>query len=186
MNPTNNHRIHLLRHGELEGKPAYCGTTDRKLSAKGWQQMWQACDVQCHWQLIVSSPLSRCLDFARKLAAVLGIPLEVDERWQEMDFGQWEGKTAEEILSTPDSGLLDFWQDPINTAPPGGESLPAVQARVLRAWHELLDRQRNALVVTHAGPIRIVRCQQEQHPLRKLMELEVKHASLYSITINAT
>jgi len=49
--------------------------------------MRQAVGENCPWQAIASSPLSRCADFARELAARHGLPLEIDARLIELGFG---------------------------------------------------------------------------------------------------
>ncbi len=99
---------------------------------------------------VVASPSQRCRIPAERIAAALGLPLRLDERLQELDFGSWEGRGWEEI----DRRESDWWaEDPINRAPPGGESFAAMQARVGAAWADLRLEER-PFVLTHAGVIR--------------------------------
>jgi len=56
--------VDLLRHGEPVGGRRYRGQTDDPLSDKGWKQMWTAVAGQQPWQVIVTSTLSRCREFA--------------------------------------------------------------------------------------------------------------------------
>jgi len=64
----NQTQIDLLRHGEPVGGRRYRGQTDDPLSEKGWQQMRAAVlDVQ-GWDVIYSSPLRRCAEFAQELS----------------------------------------------------------------------------------------------------------------------
>jgi hypothetical protein len=60
--------IDLLRHGEVEGGVRFRGSTDHPLTAEGWAQMWAAVGTDIHWDRIVTSPLTRCADFARALS----------------------------------------------------------------------------------------------------------------------
>jgi alpha-ribazole phosphatase len=102
-----------------------------------------------------SSPSERCIAPARLVASRLALPLSVDERLLELDFGQWEGRRWHEIESH-DRAAFARWMDDWRTArPPGGESVPDLEARV-RAWFEALEPGRH-LLVGHAGVIRALR-----------------------------
>lgn len=84
--------IDLIRHGEPVGGVLIRGQRDDPLSDTGWQQMWTAVDGMQNWQQIVTSPLSRCAEFARELGTRLNVPVEVEERFSEIGFGEWEGR----------------------------------------------------------------------------------------------
>ena len=139
------------------------------------------------WDGIVTSPLTRCADFARALSERQGIPLRMDPRLAELDFGDWEGRTAAELMATDAEALGRFWADPVAHPPPGGEPLLAFQARVLAAWEELVrqDRGDRTLVISHGGVIRVILCQVLGYPLRRLLELDVGHASLTGIRVRS-
>ncbi|MDP2783353.1 MAG: histidine phosphatase family protein [Sulfurimicrobium sp.] len=177
--------IHLLRHGETEGGPRYRGSTDDALTPRGWAQMWAAVG-EIGWDRIVASPLVRCAAFAQTLAERRGIPLEIDARLREMHFGAWEGRTAVEIMAQDADALTRFWQDPAAYPPPDGEPLLAFQARVLQAWREIVraDAAQRVLLVSHGGPIRVVLCDIKQHPVERLLELEVAHAALLAVRVH--
>ncbi|MHB8741564.1 MAG: alpha-ribazole phosphatase family protein [Sulfuricaulis sp.] len=176
-------QIDILRHGETAGGACYRGRTNDLLTATGWQQMWRAVNDVTSWQSIVSSPLSRCASFAKALATHHAIPLHLDERLCEMDFGDWEGHTAAELMTTAPDDLARFWQDPLHHSPPQGESLLSLKTRVLAAWNEIVDRQRPVLVVTHGGPIRVILCHVLGKPSDQLMEIYVPHAALFSLRV---
>ncbi|MBI3899415.1 MAG: alpha-ribazole phosphatase family protein [Gammaproteobacteria bacterium] len=173
----------LLRHGYVEGGPCYRGITDDPLSAAGWEQMWAAVSGDIRWDGIVTSPLTRCAAFARALAEQRALPLQIDARLQEMNFGRWEGRTAAQLLETDADALTGFWQDPWNRGPPGGESLAQVRARVLDAWGDIVAQRRRLLVVAHGGPIRVILCHVLNHPLAKLLEIDVPYAALRRIDV---
>jgi len=177
-------QIDLIRHGEYEGEKAYCGSTDRKLSEKGWQQMSAACDCHNSWEQIISSPLSRCTAFAKQLSDNLQIPLTIDGRWREMHFGRWDGFTALDIMQNDEQALTDFWKNPVKYSPPEGETLQQVVSRILVAWNELKQYAKPSLVVTHGGPMRIIHCHEKNHPLEQLMEIQVQNAELHSYLLN--
>lgn len=156
------------------------------------------------WDGILTSPLTRCADFGRALSRRLGIPLRLDPRLAEMDFGAWEGRTAADLMEEDGDALRRFWSDPMTHTPPGGESLPAFRDRVLSFWRDLTDPVRSpgeghpslpgnpigpsgrkfgerVLVISHGGVIRVILCEVLGHPLERLLELEVGHASLLPI-----
>lgn len=99
---------------------------------------------------IVSSPLRRCAALAEALAVRLTVPLRLDPRWREIDFGAWEGRPWDAI-PRPE---LDAWAaDLMHARPHGGESVAMLAARVAAAAADCPPDRRTA-VVTHAGPIR--------------------------------
>jgi alpha-ribazole phosphatase len=168
--------IDLLRHGAVQGGTYYRGRTDDPLSAEGWQQMrpWLA---QEKWTQVVSSPLCRCLDFAKEISQLHALPLQIEARFQEIDFGDWEGKTAAEIDC---HALQRFYQNPLQNPPPHGENLLDFQQRIAQAWQDLLKTSRGEtiLLITHAGVIRTLFCQLLNVPLERCFAIDVSHASL--------
>ena len=97
-----------------------------------------------------SSPISRCAEPARRVAARLDVEHRCDEALCEIDYGDWEGEPWS-VLERDDAGRLAAWMsDWQRTAPPNGESLPAFEARV-RGW---LEGSPSGLLVAHAGVVR--------------------------------
>lgn len=100
-----------------------------------------------------TSPLRRCLSPAEALAAALDIPLQVDPRLAELDFGDWEGCSWSEVPRA----ALDRWAaDPVGFAAPGGETGAALIVRVRAVLADLLDQAKSCLVVSHGGPLRLL------------------------------
>jgi len=176
-------KVTLLRHGETVGTARFRGRIDEPLSELGWQQMQQATDSG-QWDLIVSSPLCRCLDFARQLAEQRNLPLLVNADWQEMDFGQWEGKTPQVLMQEAPESLERFWTEPDQFTPPDAEPLRDFSHRVKNAWQALRSESfQHALVVTHGGPIRLSLCAAERLSDKNLLQFEVANACLKSFTL---
>jgi alpha-ribazole phosphatase len=98
---------------------------------------------------IYSSPLSRCQQLALALAA--GRAVQVSEDLAELSFGRWEGLAWESIPREE----IDAWsQDLWDYRPGGGESARMATGRWLR-WLGRLPASDAALVITHAGLIRV-------------------------------
>ena len=151
----------FLRHGEVAG-PAhvYRGRSDTPLTPRGREQMHAALAVLPEWGAIVSSPARRCLDFAREAAVARALDCSVDAEWQELDFADWEGLRPDEAADRDANAHAAFVRDPRRHAPPGGETLDALDARVGAALARLGETARApTLVVTHAGAMRAVLAQ---------------------------
>jgi alpha-ribazole phosphatase len=135
------------------------------------------------WDLIVSSPLRRCAAFAEALARELAVPCRYEADLREMSFGDWEGRSAAELMQTDAERLRLFWADPSAHTPPGGEPLAQFHSRVIAAWERILTTQQGerVLIVTHSGPIRLLRAAQSAIPFSALLSIEVPHAALVSI-----
>jgi len=56
--------IDLLRHGDVEGGDVFRGSSDDPLSDDGWRQMQDALEDKSGWDVIITSPLQRCCEFA--------------------------------------------------------------------------------------------------------------------------
>lgn len=152
-------QIDVIRHGEPVGGRRYRGHgVDDPLSEKGWQQMWKAVADRSDWQHIVSSPLSRCLDFAQQLSKKLKIGYSVDDRFKEIGFGAWEGLSPDDILTRDINALEHFYKDPIRNRPEGAEPLETFSKRVWDAYEDTSRKHVNekVLIVGHAGVVRAI------------------------------
>ncbi len=175
-------QIHLLRHGEAQGGNRYRGITDDPLTEKGWEQMWSAVGEE-RWERVISSPLSRCAEFGKALAERFSIPFEVVDDLKEMDFGRWDGKSAEEIWAKDAEALQQFWKDPVAGVPPDGEAFVDFRSRVMNSWREIIAAHpgQRLLLITHGGVIRVILCELSGHPLERLLEIEVAYASIHGV-----
>jgi 2-amino-4-hydroxy-6-hydroxymethyldihydropteridine diphosphokinase len=105
---------------------------------------------------IVSSRSRRALQTATAIAAAAGLgPVEIDPRWSEADMGIAEGRTFAELeRMAPDlARALADGDAAIDW--PGGETSADLAGRVESAWHALRVADRDAVVVSHGGPLRI-------------------------------
>ncbi len=180
--------VDLIRHGEPVGGRKYRGQQDDPLSEKGWQQMRNAVADHCPWDIIITSPLSRCAEFASELSERHQRILKFEPQFKEIGFGDWEGKTAKDIQTETPGALESFWRDPINEKPPGAEPLPEFQKRIESAWNKLLDHYKgqNILVVCHAGVIRMSMQYVLGMPLEHVFRINVANAGITRMKIDHT
>jgi broad specificity phosphatase PhoE len=107
---------------------------------------------------VYSSPLSRALDTAAAFAAPLGLEPVVDDDLRELDFGELEGLTYDEIRREHGELYREWMERPAEVTFPGGEGLAALRDRVLPAVAcvRLRHEGEAAAIVAHGGVIRVV------------------------------
>lgn len=110
------------------------------------------------WQVLVSSPLQRCARFADELGARLNVPVQREPALQELHFGDWEGRSAAQIMEDQADALGRFWADPYAFTPPNGEPVEVFAERVLAAVERLHLQHagKRVLLVTHGGVMRLL------------------------------
>ena len=171
--------LDLLRHGETE-QGGLRGSLDDALTDKGWAQMREAAAEAGPSEVLVSSPLQRCARFAEELGERLNLPVQREAALQELHFGDWEGRSATQIMEDQADALGRFWADPYAFTPPNGEPVEAFAERVLAAV-ERLGRQhagKRVLLVTHGGVMRLLLARARGLPRAQLLQVEVGHAAL--------
>lgn len=157
-------RLLLARHGQTEWHHdnRYAGRTDVELTEIGEREA-QALARRAREEdpaLVVCSPLLRALDTASVAAEACGVELEIEDRLREIDFGEWEGRTLDEIRETNPAAVEQFEQDPGQKPFPQGEPLPVAAERALEALYELHKKfeDQTVLVVAHNTLIRLSLC----------------------------
>jgi len=146
--------VMFVRHTTPRVAPGVCyGRTDLPLADSFDDEAAAVARAMPNADRIVSSPLQRCRQLAERLAEEAGLPLAIDERLVEMDFGAWEARPWSDIPREE----IDAWmQDFLHARPHGGESVAMLRARALAAATALRDRPSMTLAVTHAGVIKAV------------------------------
>ena len=143
--------ILLVRHGRtrVNASGRLQGRADAPLDELGQAQAAALATALPDGARVVSSPLLR----ARQTAEIIaGRPPEIDERWIELDYGDWDGRGLADVPREH----WDQWRHDITFAPPGGESLTDCGRRVRQACTELAEsaRDRDVVVVSHVSPIK--------------------------------
>jgi alpha-ribazole phosphatase len=137
------------------------------------------------WDVIYSSPLKRCVEFAQELSGQLSLPLNIDERLKEIGFGCWEGRTPDDIRRDDPLRLEHFWRDPVKYRPAGAETLTSFRARVSAAWEEIRSAHagQRILIVGHAGITRMILSLVLGSPVEHMFRIQVDNAGLTRIRI---
>jgi alpha-ribazole phosphatase len=156
--------FYLLRHGETEWNAAnrICGRSDVPLSEAGRRQAKRLAErlKPISFEALYSSPLKRAIETARFISERIGLEPVVDDRLVELDYGQWEGKTLEEIMKNDPKTLRAWEADPGRVTPPGGESGLEAQQRVVHFLDSLAAKHRKSqvAVVLHKTVCRLAIC----------------------------
>ena len=157
-----NYRLHFIRHGMTDSnkRGAYAGRrTDAELSVEGIRGLLRLKEEYEYPKVdaVFCSPLTRCIQTAGVLYPEAD--LQVVPSMAEMDFGEYDGRTLEEL-----SGREDFQQwlrNSLQEAPPGGESMEEFTRRVAAGLsailaHVMQQELADVAIVTHGGVIRAI------------------------------
>ena len=151
----------LVRHGESTGNAdgLLLGRIDAPLTDRGLAQAETVGPLVAGATRVISSSLQR----ARRTAEALGtgLPVEIDDRWIEVDYGEFDGRP---LRSVPDEVWARWRSDP-DYRPPGGETLSEAGVRVRDACDELFGVDGEGargpgavVVVSHVSPIKAATC----------------------------
>ena len=152
--------IHLIRHGMTGGNAEgrYVGRTDLPLSREGAAQIsgLKKEHVYPAASAFFCSPMKRCVQTLRILYPEAN-PVAVGG-FRECDFGEWEGKTAEEIAASDDRFARWIAGNGEAVTPPGGESGGVFMQRVCAAFEKLVEAlmrsgTTSAVIVAHGGTL---------------------------------
>jgi alpha-ribazole phosphatase len=143
-------RLILVRHAEpAEHARGRCyGSLDVGLSSAGAHDAERLATLEC--DVVYSSPRIRAIDTARAITTTI----QVDDDLRELDFGELEGRTYDEIAASEPELYRAWMERPTTVTFPGGESFAILKKRALRALDRIRTAHDCAVVVTHGGVIR--------------------------------
>ncbi len=183
-------RIYLVRHGqiELKNEKAYIGQLDLPLSPEG---VVQAQKLQEQFKTIpldraYSSPLSRCVATMEILLGRRQIPRFQIDALQEINLGDWDGKSFAEIKERYPESFEQRGQELDIFAPPAGESFGELQKRVLPVFTEILKENdaKSIVIVTHAGVIRVILANLFGLAIKEVFKWKIPYAASFKLCYN--
>ncbi len=158
----------LVRHGETtwHAENRYCGRSDVPLTDRGREQAARlaAWAAKAGVTAVHSSTLTRARDTAAPAARAVGLPLHLDERLVEVDFGLAEGLTPAQMRARWPRERAAFERDPVAHPLPGGENPHAAIARGTAALGDIVadlpagSPTGPVLVVCHGTLLRLLTC----------------------------
>jgi broad specificity phosphatase PhoE len=157
--------IHIVRHGETiwHKDNRYAGRTDVALTETGATQGVELVPwaTTAGVDRVISSDLLRAIATAQPIADALTLPLVVDPRLREVDFGEGEGLTVAEMVRRFPAERAAFDIAPASNPLPGGESGVSAVERALPAVAEAMapDNVNTVLLVIHSTLGRLLLCE---------------------------
>ncbi len=189
-------RVLLLRHGAAEGSKEgfFYGSTDAPLLAEGEAQVREAAARVKGWLMesetaLYASSLTRSVKTAEILSEAMGLDLKpvIVPDISELHLGDWEGETHASLSNQEPERLAEHYRNFVNSKPPGGgESVAELAGRVLPAFRDICDREKekNVIVCAHAAVNRVILCDALGAPLESFFRLEQDFAALNVIDLH--
>jgi broad specificity phosphatase PhoE len=179
--------IHLLRHGRhaLLGR-TLCGRMKGvALDELGCDEIARCAEaITPRPNLVQSSPRRRCLQPACILAARYGLAVEIVPALDELDYGHWTAQSFDDLDRDP---RWSVWNTKRGTSrPPGGESMRALQQRVVDHLEHLRSDPGSdtVVVVSHAEPIRAALLHYQGIELDDFLSVEIEPGSVSTLAVD--
>ena len=157
-------RLIVVRHGETDwnAEGRIQGHTDIPLSGRGEAQARRLTARLAHEPISIAyaSDLQRAWRTAELALEGRDISVVRDPAWRELRFGEWEGLTSAETVVRDPEIAGRRRRHPATVAPPGGEHLGDLRARIAPAISMIAARHpgQTVLVATHGGVVRALGC----------------------------
>jgi alpha-ribazole phosphatase len=172
-------RLLLLRHAEpADDAHGRCyGTLDVGLSERGRERARALAGTLEAPAAVYSSPRVRALETAE---LAFGIPPIPDERLRELDFGDFEGRTYEEIERAHPELYRRWMETPTQVEFPRGESYTLLRRRALAALAEIRERHpsETVAIVAHGGVVRAILAEVLAMPDEAIFRLDQPYCSV--------
>ncbi len=170
--------IYLVRHTETVCVKGICyGQADVELMEPYFKQFQEIKRQMPQEAIFYSSPLKRCTVLADFLSTS---NYTTDNRLMEMNFGNWELKSWDDIPSEE----IDPWmKDFVNVNVPNGESFVELHDRVLSFIEEKKEDASSLVIVAHAGVIRSFLCKQMNLDLKNAFSNKVDFGQVIKINM---
>ena len=159
-------KLLLVRHGQTDWNIArrFQGQSDIPLNKVGQKQAMTLANRLSKQPIdaIYSSDLQRAMETSKVITqmSVCKPELRSDPRLREINFGDWEGLTYNEIKEKYHDVLVARENDVYKNAPTNGETLEQLTIRVQSMIDELYAKHKDqtVLVVAHGGVLQILLC----------------------------
>jgi probable phosphomutase (TIGR03848 family) len=178
----------LIRHAahDLLGKAIAGRMPGVHLNREGQIQAEQLVERLAHLPIeaVYSSPLERAQETARPLAGRLDLPLLIAEEMNEIDFGEWTGKSLQVLKPAPRWGWFNSFRS--GTRIPSGEMMLEAQTRAVTFMDRLREEHRDGCIalVGHGDVIKAAVAYYLGVPLDLFGRIEIHPASVSVIRIN--
>jgi broad specificity phosphatase PhoE len=190
--------IWLVRHGEVAGNDpktrAFAGWHDLPLTAKGEAQAEAVAARLAREPVraVFSSDLHRAANTARRIAEHHSLEVQLSHGLREVNYGLWEGVGDAEILRD----WAPLWQareaNPLEVAPPEGESYGDLWVRLAPVWAEIVQHalklhasepEASIVVAGHNGSLRAILFDVMSAPLQNARRITLSNCGLSRLEV---
>jgi broad specificity phosphatase PhoE len=165
--------ILLVRHGQTDWNVAgrIQGQSDIPLNQIGINQanIFAERFNGDHYEAVFSSDMQRAIQTAHIIAERLNVPVFTDKRLREVNHGRWEGMFIKDLLDNHRHEYEAFRNDPINSRPPGGETLSEAAGRMEAAVTTAAVQfpTQRIVLVSHGLALAVLLCKVKKIPLHQ-------------------
>jgi phosphoserine phosphatase len=174
-------KLILIRHGETiwNKERRVQGVSDIDLSEVGLcQARALSLSLKNHViHAIYSSPLIRAHKTAQLINKYHNVPIYLESGMMEMDQGDFEGLSYQELMACEKDFLQRWIQDPTAVTMPNGESFSGLQNRAWPVIANIIDKTDNTIVVSHNFTIASILCKIKNISLSEFRSVCVDTAS---------
>jgi probable phosphoglycerate mutase len=181
-------RFYLIRHAAIDGLGQRIAgrMPGVKLNACGFEQAASLARRLARKSIdaIGTSPQRRAIQTAETVARELGLKIHIARELDEIDFGDWTGKTYEELDALPEWRAFNALHG--STRIPNGELLLEAQARVIGFMQRLCEKKTQSTIalVTHGDVIRVALAHQLGMPIDFILRFDIDPASISAVEIH--
>ena len=177
--------LHLIRHGETVLTPGRkfsgIGPLNPVLTDTGRTQASTVAMAakKLGAEVLIASPLNRTKETAGIISEAIGLPINFDEIWYEMDFGYWDGLSVEDVKNQY-ADDYEKWLTDLTFQPAGGESWEAITVRVEAALQKILSQYpgQTVAVVTHNCVIKTAVALCLSAPIESVFHMDIGPCSI--------
>lgn len=183
--------LYITRHGEtmwnLEKR--FQGWGNSELTERGRKMAEDLSKVldENNIDMVFTSPLKRAMETTKIAVGSRNIPVVVLEDLKEMNLGEWEGISLDELKRDEPERVYRYWNEPDLYISEKGESFNEFIKRIRRAYEAIINTKgfEKALVVTHGMTVKALMHVITGEDFKKfLKEPVMKQTSITRVEIN--
>jgi broad specificity phosphatase PhoE len=186
--------LYLVRHGHTRATELglLYSNHEIELTEKGHKQA----KIMAHHlprykaDLLLTSSARRVLETAQPIAQLLDLEAQILDDFNEWQVGLWEGRTYLDIKKNSPEQYQQWCADPINNAPPEGESIKGMTERIKTKLHALLAHEnyvgKKIVMVSHSGIIRTIIMEALEMKVENFWRLNIPTGSVSRVDFSAS
>jgi broad specificity phosphatase PhoE len=185
-------KLILVRHGHVEGisPERFRGRAELPLTELGRREAeLTSARIAASWRpaAIYTSPMSRCIDTGAAIGKPLGLSASAMPGLNDIDYGDWQGLTADEARARWPDELDTWYRHPDWAAIPRGETLQQVLTRAVAALREVIRNHPDdtIVLVAHDSVNRVLLLHALELPLSRYWRFKQNPCCINELDLSA-